>query len=43
MEPQASRGYGAGPLGSYGETVNLGNINTTAFGTPGFSLGASRY
>lgn len=40
MEPQASRGYGAGPLGSYGETVNLGAINTSAFGTPGFSLGA---
>lgn len=37
MEPQASRGYGAGQLGSYGETVNLGNINTSAFGTPGFT------
>ncbi len=41
MEPQASRGYGAGPLGklaSYGETVNLGRVNTNAFGTPGFAL-----
>lgn len=45
MEPQASRGYGAGPLGAYGETVNLGGgrgtgaINTGAFGTPGFTIG----
>jgi hypothetical protein len=45
MEPQSSRGYGAGPLGrlsSYGETVNvagLGAVNAGAFGTPGFSLG----
>lgn len=46
MEPQASRGYGAGPLGrggrrgmgSYGEVVNLGQINPRAFGTPGFQL-----
>lgn len=38
MEPQASRGYGAGPLGAYGEEVNLGNVNPAAFGTPGFSL-----
>jgi hypothetical protein len=37
FEPQASRGYGAGQLGSYGETVNLGNINVAAFGTPGFN------
>lgn len=39
MEPQASRGYGAGALGSYGETVNLGAINPGAFGTPGFHFG----
>ena len=39
MEDQASRGYGAGPLGAYGETVNLGAVNTSAFGTPGFQLG----
>jgi hypothetical protein len=39
MEPHASRGYGAGPLGAYGETVNLGNINASVFGTPGFQLG----
>ena len=39
MEPQASRGYGAGPLGAYGETVNLGAINPGAFGTPGFHFG----
>lgn len=39
MEQQASRGYGAGPLGSYGETVNLGAINPGAFGTPGFRFG----
>lgn len=45
MEPQASRGYGAGALGNragvggdYGEVVNLGNINTSAFGTPGFQI-----
>lgn len=44
MEPQASRGYGAGALGggrgvgSYGEVVNLGNINAKAFGTPGFKM-----
>lgn len=42
MEPQASRGYGAGPLGSYGETVNLGRVNTGAFGTPGFGLNGGR-
>lgn len=45
MEPQASRGYGAGPLGrlaSYGETVNLGRVNTNAFGTPGFALNGGR-
>jgi hypothetical protein len=41
MEDHASRGYGAGPLGGrYGETVNLGAVNTSAFGTPGFQLGA---
>jgi len=39
MESQASRGNGAGPLGSYGETVNLGAINPGAFGTPGFRFG----
>jgi hypothetical protein len=39
MEPHASRGYGAGALGSYGETVNLGAINPAAFGTPGFHFG----
>lgn len=39
MENQASRGNGAGPLGSYGETVNLGAINPGAFGTPGFKFG----
>lgn len=38
MEPQASRGYGAGALGSYGEVVNLGNINPASFGTPGFQI-----
>lgn len=38
MEPHASRGYGAGPLGSYGETVNLGAVNASAFGTPGFTV-----
>lgn len=43
MEPQASRGYGAGPLGgrnlaAYGDVVNLGNINQGAFGTPGFNV-----
>jgi len=42
MEPQASRGYGAGPLGAYGETVNLGAINPGAFGTPGFHFAGSR-
>jgi hypothetical protein len=39
MEPHASRGYGAGPLGSYGEVVNLGQVNASAFGTPGFTVG----
>lgn len=39
MEPHASRGYGAGPLGSYGEVVNLGQVNAGAFGTPGFTVG----
>lgn len=41
MEPQASRGYGAGQLGSYGETVNLGAIRQQAFGTTGFQIGAN--
>lgn len=35
MEPTASRGYGSG-LGSYGDVVNLGNVNAAVFGTPGF-------
>ena len=44
MESHASRGYGAGPLGgrgvgSYGEVVNLGQVNASAFGTPGFTVG----
>lgn len=46
MEPQAARGYGAGSLGSYGETVNLAGVNTSVFGTTGFPLGygsRSRY
>jgi hypothetical protein len=40
MEPAASRGYGA-PAGlrSYGENINLGAINTSVFGTPGFTQG----
>ena len=38
MEPHASRGYGAGPLGSYGETVNLGSINPNVFGSPAFTV-----
>lgn len=49
MEPQASRGYGAGPLGgrrnglsAYGDTVNLGNVNQGAFGTPGFNVRGGR-
>ncbi len=49
MEPQASRGYGAGPLGgrragvgAYGDTVNLGNVNQGAFGTPGFNVRGAR-
>lgn len=40
MEPTASRGYGAGPLGgTYGEDVQLrglGNVNQSAFGTAMF-------
>jgi hypothetical protein len=40
MEPTASRGYGSGALGSYGEQVNLGNVNIRAFGTPGAYMGA---
>lgn len=43
MEPHASRGYGAGPLGSYGEEVNLGAINPKVFGTTGFNLGYGGY
>lgn len=39
LEPLSDRGYGAGPVGSYGETVNLGQINAGAFGTPTFTLG----
>jgi len=39
LEPIADRGYGAGPVGSYGETVQLGQINAGAFGTPTFTLG----
>jgi hypothetical protein len=61
MEPQASRGYGAGPLGAivpeygntrglgggrrlaaYGDQVNLGNVNQSAFGTPGFNVRGAR-
>jgi hypothetical protein len=41
MEPHASRGYGAGPLGGrYGETVNLnlGSINSDAFGSQMFQV-----
>jgi len=44
MEPHAGRGYGAGQLGSYGETVNVGSlgaIRQQAFGTPGFQVGAN--
>jgi hypothetical protein len=40
MESHASRGYGAGALGSYGESVNLGAVNLRAFGTPGAYMGA---
>lgn len=40
MESHASRGYGSGALGSYGETVNLGAVNIRAFGTPGAYMGA---
>ena len=40
MESHASRGYGAGALGSYGESVNLGAVNIRAFGTPGAYMGA---
>jgi hypothetical protein len=40
MESHASRGYGSGALGSYGETVNLGAVNVRAFGTPGAYMGA---
>jgi hypothetical protein len=40
MEAHASRGYGAGALGSYGESVNLGAVNLRAFGTPGAYMGA---
>jgi len=50
MEPQASRGYGAGPLGrtrrmgtgAYGDVVTLGNINAAAFGSPGFQVAGQR-
>jgi len=35
FEPSAQRGYG---MSGYGETVNLGNINPKAFGTPGFNV-----
>lgn len=34
MEPQATRGLGD----PRGETVSLGNVNPSAFGTPGFSF-----
>ena len=35
MENAKSRGYG---MSGYGETVQLGNINASAFGTPGFHV-----
>ncbi len=50
MEPHASRGYGAGALGagrrrgmgSYGEVVNLGAINSSVFGSAPFKLSGAR-
>jgi hypothetical protein len=36
MEPVGADGRRAGSIGSYGETVSLNGINTSAFGTPGF-------
>jgi len=36
MEPVGADGRRAGSIGSYGETVSLSGINTSAFGTPGF-------
>lgn len=43
MEPQTTRTFSSGGgtrgLGAvYGETVNLGNVNPSAFGTPGFKV-----
>lgn len=37
LEPMAGRGTSG--VGSYGETVNLGAINRSPFGTPGFQSG----
>ena len=40
MEPVGPGGQRAGTIGgvgSYGETVNLAGVNTSAFGTPGFN------
>jgi hypothetical protein len=54
MEPTASRGYGAGPVGAivptvsrsgtgaYGDEVNLAGVNSSAFGTPGFHVSGAR-
>lgn len=36
MESLGPDGQRAGSIGSYGETVSLNGINTSAFGTPGF-------
>jgi hypothetical protein len=36
MEAVGADGQRAGSIGSYGETVSLSGINTSAFGTPGF-------
>lgn len=41
MEPQNTRTFSSGTRGLgavYGETVNLGNVNPSAFGTPGFKV-----
>lgn len=37
MEPVSRDGRRAGTIGSYGETVTLSGVNTSAFGTPGFN------
>lgn len=46
FEPTRNRGYGAGPLGQYGETINVrglagtGAADTSVFGTTSFKLGS---